>query len=207
MPSSAQEHILIDMSPIPSGARQSDATGASPRQWAGLNGRARGAGRAPVTPFVFLHGLTFDRRMWGPVLDALLAGHRAIAFDLTGHGDSEVLPQNGLAAVAEAVHAAVLDAGLDAPVVVGHSIAGRLATIYTAAHPAAAVVSVDAPVRLEAFAQVLRSLRPQLAGGRLWRGLGDLPGQLAYGTAAGRSQCAPARGRPPPETTPCGNSY
>jgi pimeloyl-ACP methyl ester carboxylesterase len=113
---------------------------------------------------VFLHGLTFDRRMWGPVLDALPAGHRAIAFDLPGHGDSAALAQDGLAAVAEAINAAVLEAGLDAPVVVGHSSGGAIAALYAARHPAAAVVSVDAPLRLEPFAQLLRSLRPQLAG-------------------------------------------
>ena len=42
-------------------------------------------------PFVFLHGLTFDSRMWAPVLDALPSGHRAIAFDLPGHGGSAAL--------------------------------------------------------------------------------------------------------------------
>jgi pimeloyl-ACP methyl ester carboxylesterase len=115
---------------------------------------------------VFLHGLTFDRRMWGPVLDALPSGQRAIAFDLPGHGGSGPLPRHGLAVVAEAIHAAVLDLGLDAPIVVGHSNGGRLATIYAAVHPAAAVVSVDAPMRLEPFAQLLRSLRAQLSGDR-----------------------------------------
>jgi pimeloyl-ACP methyl ester carboxylesterase len=115
---------------------------------------------------MFLHGLTFDRRMWDPVLDALPSGHRAIAFDLPGHGGSATLPRPGLAAVAEAVHAAALDLGLDAPIVVGHSNGGRLATIYAAAHPAAAVVTVDAPMRLEPFAELLCSLRGELAGDR-----------------------------------------
>jgi pimeloyl-ACP methyl ester carboxylesterase len=130
----------------------------------GLAGRAHGDERAPGAPFVFLHGLTFDNRMWGPVLDALPSSHRAIAFDLPGHGGSAPLPQHGGAVVADAIHEAVLDAGLDAPIVVGHAIGGPLATLYAARHPAAAVVSVDAPVRLEPFAQLLRSLRSQLAG-------------------------------------------
>jgi pimeloyl-ACP methyl ester carboxylesterase len=131
---------------------------------AGLAGRAHGDERAPGTPFVFIHGLTFDSRMWGPVLDALPSSHRAIAFDLPGHGGSAALPQHRGAVVTDAIHEAVLDAGLDAPVVVGHSNGGPLAILYAARHPAAAVVSVDAPVRLEPFAQLLRSLRPQLAG-------------------------------------------
>jgi pimeloyl-ACP methyl ester carboxylesterase len=49
----------------------------------------------------------------GPILDALAPDHRAIAFDLPGHGDSPALAQPGLAAVAESIHAAVLDARLD----------------------------------------------------------------------------------------------
>ena len=136
----------------------------SPQRWTGLAGRAHGDERAPRVPFVFLHGLTFDSRMWGPVLDALPSGHRAIAFDLPGHGGSAPLPLHSLPVVADAIHEAVLDAGLGTPIVVGHSIGGPLAAIYAARHPAAAVVSVDAPVRLEPFAQLLRSLHPQLAG-------------------------------------------
>jgi pimeloyl-ACP methyl ester carboxylesterase len=126
----------------------------------------RGDERARGTPLVFLHGLTFDRRMWDPVLDALPFTHRAIAFDLPGHGDSAALAQQRLDIVAEAIHAAVLDLGLDAPIVVGHSDGGRLAAIYAAAFRVAAVVSVEAPMRLEPFAELLRSLRPQLAGDR-----------------------------------------
>jgi pimeloyl-ACP methyl ester carboxylesterase len=131
---------------------------------AGLIGYVHGDEHAPGAPFVLLHGLTFDSWMWGPVLEALPQGHRAIAFDLPGHGGSPALPHHGHAAVIDAVHEAVLEAGLDAPIVVGHSIGGSLATDYAAKHPATAVVSVDAPIRLEPFAALLRSLRMQLAG-------------------------------------------
>ena len=139
---------------------------ASPSRWAGLTGRAQGDESAFGAPFVFLHGLTFDSRMWDPVLDALPIGHRAIAFDLPGHGGSDALPRRGFADVVRALHASVLDAALDRPMLVGHSIGGQLATSYASKHPVAAVVSVEAPVRLEAFAQLLRSLGPELAGDR-----------------------------------------
>jgi pimeloyl-ACP methyl ester carboxylesterase len=137
---------------------------ASRPQWAGLAKRANGHESARGRSFVFLHGLTFDCRMWDPILGALGSDHRAIAFDLPGHGDSPALAQPGLGAVAESIHAAVVDAELDAPIVVGHSIGGPLAAIYAASYPAAAVVSIDAPIRLETFAQLLSSLRPQLEG-------------------------------------------
>jgi pimeloyl-ACP methyl ester carboxylesterase len=130
--------------------------------WAGLACDEHGTGEGQS--LVFLHGLTFDRRMWDAVLEALPEDNRAIAFDLPGHGGSPALARPGLAAVVDALHDAVLDAGLHAPIVVGHSIGGPLATIYAASHPAAAVVSIEAPIRLEPFAQLLRSLAPQLAG-------------------------------------------
>src|SRR5215217_873815 len=48
--------------------------------------------------------------------------------------------------------------------VVGHSDGGAPAAVYATEHPAAAVVTVSAPMRLERFAQLLSSLGPQLAG-------------------------------------------
>src|SRR4051794_29448756 len=94
---------------------------APPRRWAGLSGRASGEAGCPI---VLLHGLTFDHRMWEPALTALGGAQRAIAFDLPGHGASPPLPEAGLWPVVAAVHAAVRAAGLEAPLVVGHSIGG-----------------------------------------------------------------------------------
>ncbi len=132
-------------------------------RWAGLAGRERpGDGRGPA--IVLLHGLTFDRRMWDPVLDALPAGRRVIAFDLPGHGGSAMMPGRGLTPVVEAIHAAVLEAGIERPLMVGHSIGGPLASIYAATHPASGVISVEAPIRLEAFAPGIRAAAPRLAG-------------------------------------------
>ena len=41
-------------------------------------------------PVVFIHGFPFSRRMWGPQLKALPRLYRAIAYDVRGHGDSDV---------------------------------------------------------------------------------------------------------------------
>ena len=75
-------------------------------------------------PLVFLHGLTFNRTSWRPVLDELDAidpDRRIVAFDLPGHGDSRPLPIHDAEVVVAAVRGAVEAAGLDAPVMVGHS--------------------------------------------------------------------------------------
>lgn len=160
----SKEATVLSSSPV-TGIRQSSRSSPeSPVRAAGLAGRTHGDEDAAGAPFVFLHGLTFDRLMWDPVLDALPFGHRAIAFDLPGHGSSGALPKHGHAAVVEAVHEAVLDAGFDAPILVGHAIGGSLATNYAVKHRAAGVVTVDVPIRLEGFAQLLRSLRHELAG-------------------------------------------
>jgi pimeloyl-ACP methyl ester carboxylesterase len=157
-------------------------------RWGGLAGREHGDPGGAAPGFVLLHGLTFDRRMWDPVLDALPVTRQALAFDLPGHGGSPGLDEPGLAVVVDALHEAVLEAELDAPIMVGHSIGGPLAAIYAATYPASGVVSIDAPIRFEQFAGLLRSLAPQLAGD----GFDDVWAQLRAGL---RIERVPARYR------------
>jgi pimeloyl-ACP methyl ester carboxylesterase len=116
------------------------------------------------SPIVLLHGLTFDRRMWRPVLRALPGDRGALALDLPGHGAAPRLGRPGLSPVVESVHDAVRAAGLCSPVLVGHSIGGPIAAIYASRYPTSGVVSVDAPIRLESFAGWLQSIRAQLEG-------------------------------------------
>jgi pimeloyl-ACP methyl ester carboxylesterase len=133
-------------------------------RWAGLTGREHGGPSAGTPALVLLHGLTFDRRMWYPVLDALPPSQHAIAFDLPGHGGSPALLRSGLAPVVDALHEAIVEAGLESPILVGHSIGGPIAAIYASTHPSSGVVSVDAPIRFEPFAEHLRAVGPLLAG-------------------------------------------
>ena len=117
-------------------------------------------GRAPV---VLLHGLTFDRGTWAPMVQAL-AGRRAVAFDLPGHGDSPPRDAYDPAGVADVLHAGVTAAGVAAPVLVGHSIGAVLATAYAARHPARAVLNIDQPLLPGPFGDLLRSVGPVLRG-------------------------------------------
>jgi pimeloyl-ACP methyl ester carboxylesterase len=39
-------------------------------------------------PVVFIHGLTFNRSTWRPILDRLAGRFRCVAVDLPGHGGS-----------------------------------------------------------------------------------------------------------------------
>ena len=54
-----------------------------------------------TTTYVLLHGLTFDHRMWDPVIGALPAGRRVLALDLPGHGETPMRPEPGLAPVVD----------------------------------------------------------------------------------------------------------
>jgi pimeloyl-ACP methyl ester carboxylesterase len=97
-------------------------------------------------PLVLLHGLTFDHRMYLPAIAALGVrdpGRQTLVLDLPGHGDSPMLPASDPEDVAAAVSSAVEEAGLDRPVVVGHSMAAIIVTVYACTYPTRGVVNVD----------------------------------------------------------------
>jgi pimeloyl-ACP methyl ester carboxylesterase len=118
-------------------------------------------------PLVLLHGLTFDRQMWRPSLaelETIDPGRRAIAIDLPGHGDSPDAMSYTVEALVERVHEAVGAAGLEAPVVVGHSAAAGTAFLYGVMHPSRGVVAVEGTLRVGAFAGMAQAMEPMLRG-------------------------------------------
>jgi pimeloyl-ACP methyl ester carboxylesterase len=118
-------------------------------------------------PLVLLHGLTFDRTMWQPALAELGhsdPGRRALAFDLPGHGESPAWESYDVESVAHGVYRAVEEAGLDEPVIVGHSLAAIIAGVYAGLYPTRGVVNVDQPLQTGAFAGFLQSIADQLRG-------------------------------------------
>ena len=119
----------------------------------------RGAGQ----PVVFLHGLTFDRSNWRPIVDRLGSRTRSLAVDLPGHGESGGGPCS-LWEVADRVQDLSDELGLERPIVVGHSMSGGIASIYGATYPALGVVNVDQTMDVRPFAQMLRSAWPALSG-------------------------------------------
>ena len=118
-------------------------------------------------PLILLHGLTFDRAMWRPALAELATidpGRRVLAVDLPGHGRSPAWPSYDAEGVAEAVHRAALAAKLPAPVLVGHSVAAMIATVYAARYPARGVVNVDQWLQIEPIARLVQSQAGQIRG-------------------------------------------
>lgn len=98
----------------------------------------RGAG----VPIVFIHGLTFSKETWQPIIDRLVEKYRCVAIDLPGHGESTGLPRS-MDEVAQQVHRVITDLGIERPVIVGHSYGAMFVTFYAAQMPVAGVVNVD----------------------------------------------------------------
>jgi pimeloyl-ACP methyl ester carboxylesterase len=128
------------------------------------------------TPVVLLHGLTFDRRSWRPIIERLRGAVRTIAIDLPAHGESGGAPAP-LADVAAQVHELVAGSlGVDRPVVVGHSMSGGLACLYAATRPSRGVVIIDNGPDVRPIAQLVQRLEPALRGPgftEVWRSFED----------------------------------
>jgi pimeloyl-ACP methyl ester carboxylesterase len=112
------------------------------------------------TPVVFLHGLTFDRRTWRPIIGRL-DGVRSIAIDLPAHGESGGEPMD-LLEVAAQVHELLASLNAESPVVVGHSMSAGIAAFYAAAHPTSGFVMVDSGPEIRPFAELVQRLEPVL---------------------------------------------
>ena len=112
---------------------------------------------------VMIHGMTFSRQTWDPVVDRLKDRFRCLAVDLPGHGESSgsgADPQ----AVVDRIQATLAAAGVVRPVVVGHSAGAMHASGYASAHDAAGVVNVDQPLRVGGFAGFVQQMAPTLRG-------------------------------------------
>jgi pimeloyl-ACP methyl ester carboxylesterase len=132
-------------------------------------------------PLVLLNGYTFDRTMWRSSLaelETLDPGRRAVAIDLPGHGESPDARSYSFQAVVGAIRAAVLDAGVEAPVLVGHSGGAGIAVMYGAAFPSRGVVTVDGSLMVGELAHMLQAMRPALEGQDFDRAWAAISGQV-----------------------------
>lgn len=122
-------------------------------------------------PVVLLHGLTFDRTTWRPVVAELDAAVQTIAIDLPGHGESPG-PPTSVEQLAACAHDLLVDLDVVRPVVVGHSFGGAVASMYAARYPCDGVVMVDSGPEQQSFAELVQRAAPMLRGsgfGDAWR--------------------------------------
>jgi pimeloyl-ACP methyl ester carboxylesterase len=105
-----------------------------------------GAGSPPM---IFIHGLGCDHSHFAPQFERYRHGHRVIALDLRGHGQSDK-PEQEYTIEGLADDAAWLcgELGVYRPVLVGHSMGSLVALELAARHPdiPAALVLLDAPL-------------------------------------------------------------
>jgi pimeloyl-ACP methyl ester carboxylesterase len=116
---------------------------------------------------VLVHGITESRHAWDPIVPALGEHWRVVALDLRGHGASDRHAPYDPVTLAEDVRTVVDGLGLEAPLVVGHSLGGVVASAYGGAgNPSRGIVDIDQPIALGSFKEALEPLEPLLRGSR-----------------------------------------
>lgn len=95
-------------------------------------------GPPAAPPVVLLHGITGHARVWDHLAERLVPGRRVLALDQRGHGDSDPAPDDDyrVATMADDVAAFAGSLQLDRFALLGHSMGGRIAIQYAAAHAA-----------------------------------------------------------------------
>jgi N-formylmaleamate deformylase len=104
------------------------------------------------TPIVCAHGLTDNARCWNRTAQRLAAaGHRVIAYDARGHGESST-PEAGYtgSALAADMIGLIETLGLEQPILFGHSMGAHTAALAAAGKPglARALILEDPPWRI-----------------------------------------------------------
>lgn len=112
-------------------------------------------------PVLLLHGLTFDRRSWRPIVEELHGAVRTLAIDLPAHGDSSGPPVSA-ERVAERVHDLIASLDIERPLVVGHSYGSAVAILYAASYASSGVVMIDSGPHIQPFAEVVQRAAPML---------------------------------------------
>jgi len=129
----------------------------------------RRGGDLPGAPFLLVHGLASNARLWDGCADALAAlGHPSVAVDLRGHGRSSK-PDAGydFATITADLAALIAAEPLDRPVIVGQSWGGNVVVELGVSHPGLVrgVVAVDGGTielqdRFDTWDEVEAALRP-----------------------------------------------
>lgn len=113
---------------------------------------------------VLVHGITECRQVWEPLIAPLAQRYRVVALDLRGHGSSAHGDTYDPITMATDVAETLASIDIQAPLIVGHSLGGLIATACAVVARPRAVLNVDQPLRLAAFKDGLAQLEPMLRG-------------------------------------------
>jgi pimeloyl-ACP methyl ester carboxylesterase len=133
---------------------------------------------------LLVHGFGNEAHIWDDFAPVVAPYYRTIAVDLRGHGDSAHDPQRRYDYEShvrdlESVTAAL---GIDRLVLVGHSLGGRISTLFAARHPErmAGLVLVDAGPDLDARGVSRISLDVERSSDLSFASLGECENTLAH---------------------------
>lgn len=85
---------------------------------------------------VLVHGVGLNASVWTPQLDAFGVGHRVLAYDTLGHGDSGLPAETATLPDYAAQLGELLDAlAIERAVLMGHSMGALVATLFAIEHP------------------------------------------------------------------------
>ena len=118
-------------------AEVSDAQAADPPDGAPAVARAGAASSGGLTPYLLVHGLASNARLWDGIAPRLTAeGHPVAAVDLRGHGRSDK-PDGGydFATISEDLRALIAALGFERPVLVGQSWGAGVVLDFGVRHP------------------------------------------------------------------------
>ncbi|MFK7799405.1 MAG: alpha/beta fold hydrolase [Aureispira sp.] len=87
------------------------------------------------TVLVLLHGFCEDSTMWADLVPLLSKKYSVLTIDLSGFGQSDLLKESSIAAMANAVYAVWKTEQLDAAVLIGHSMGGYVGLELAAQYP------------------------------------------------------------------------
>jgi pimeloyl-ACP methyl ester carboxylesterase len=83
-------------------------------------------------PLVLLHGGGANVHWWDPLAEALARRFHVVALDFRGHGDSDAPEELRVGAFSDDLEALLGDLGAEEPVLIGHSMGGRIALEHAA---------------------------------------------------------------------------
>ena len=105
-------------------------------------------------PLMLVHGFGNDAHIWDDFAPVAAPHYRVLALDLRGHGDSAwaLHGEYEYAHYVADLDALTQNLGIERIILVGHSLGGRVAMLYAAAHPEqmAGLVIVDSAPELDA---------------------------------------------------------
>ncbi len=120
-----------------SGAQAVDTPGDAPAVAPAAVARAGAASPNGPVPYLLIHGLASNARLWDGVAPRLAAaGHPVAAVDLRGHGHSDK-PDGGydFATISEDLRALIAALGFERPVLVGQSWGAGVVLDFGVRHP------------------------------------------------------------------------